>query len=951
MKILCIFIYVLTFAVIYKPKCNDMNKILLLLLFVWSTSLYSQKVSGHILDGDSGEALVGANVLVKNTNKGTVTDFNGYFELVLDNLEGQVLEISYLGFDPIEVNLTASDGDLMLGDISLEPAGVGLSTVQVIADYAVERKTPVAVAVLDQKKIERVLGSRDIPLAMNITPSVYATEQGGGAGDARINVRGFNQRNVAIMINGVPVNDMENGWVYWSNWDGVADATSSIQLQRGLSAVNLATPSIGGTMNIVTSPAEKEMGGVAKFEYGSGNFLKMTLTGHTGMINDKFALSGSVVRKVGNGIVDKTWTDAWAYYLGASYIINKNNKLEIFALAAPQRHGQNLYKQNLAVYDAEYAKSIDNNGYDSDFGSKLIEKGRLFNQNWTEVDPSYEGQQFWNGKTHNRHASDYINSRENFYNKPLVNLNYSTKWADNIDHYTVLYYSGGTGGGSGTIGSMYRRDANGKLGDDSYKFYYGASPWKYDFNEQVKANSAGADTFYVDKKANVKEDKQSIGILRNSRNNQTTWGAISKIKVKWNRTLNSTFGVDGRIATIDHFREVRDLLGGEYYMDNSDDFNPNRRTKLGDKIAYNFTNKVKWLGGFAQTEYSNNGLSVYGMVGYSVINYNYFNHFKKTSDGNNLEVNTGNIDGLQVKGGANYLINQNVNVFANLGYVSKVPIFDAVINDRNGVKAEDPKNEKFQAIEAGANFFSTDNSLKARFSGYYTDWKDRTKNVSIVNQDGTEGITFITGMEQVHAGLELDVQYKPISMLEIGFAGSLADWRYSKDVEGTYKSYDNGVEETKKETYYVKDLKVGDAPQTQAVLSLGVFPVKDMMIQLMVRHYRDFYADWDPFTRNKLEEDADGNRIQTWKAPNYTLMDLNFYYDLPLKSKYGVSIFGHVFNLTDALYVQDAVDNSRYNAYKVKDADGNQINSHTAATAEVFLGMPRRFNVGVKLKF
>ena len=69
--------------------------------------------------------------------------------------------------------------------------------------------------------------------------SAYATNQGGGAGDAR-NVRGFNQRNVAVMINGIPVNDMENGWVFGQNWDGVADATSSIQLQKGLSAAELS---------------------------------------------------------------------------------------------------------------------------------------------------------------------------------------------------------------------------------------------------------------------------------------------------------------------------------------------------------------------------------------------------------------------------------------------------------------------------------------------------------------------------------------------------------------------------------------------------------------------------------------------------------------------------------------------------------------------------------------
>ena len=42
----------------------------------------------------------------------------------------------------------------------------------------------------------------------------------------------FNQRNVAIMINGIPVNDMENGWVYWSNWDGVADVLAQFKCKK-----------------------------------------------------------------------------------------------------------------------------------------------------------------------------------------------------------------------------------------------------------------------------------------------------------------------------------------------------------------------------------------------------------------------------------------------------------------------------------------------------------------------------------------------------------------------------------------------------------------------------------------------------------------------------------------------------------------------------------------------
>jgi outer membrane receptor for ferrienterochelin and colicin len=189
-----------------------------------------------------------------------------------------------------------------------------MSELEVLASRATE-KTAVAYTDISKNEIALRLGAQDIPLALNLVPSVYATNQGGGAGDARINVRGFNQRNVAIMINGIPVNDMENSWVYWSNWDGVADATSSIQMQKGLSAQNLATPSIGGSMNIITDASAQENGGSFKQEVGAWGLLKSTLSYHSGMImDDKLALSATVVRKTGEGYYTGTWTDAWAYY-------------------------------------------------------------------------------------------------------------------------------------------------------------------------------------------------------------------------------------------------------------------------------------------------------------------------------------------------------------------------------------------------------------------------------------------------------------------------------------------------------------------------------------------------------------------------------------------------------------------------------------------------------------
>ncbi|MEG0761585.1 MAG: Plug domain-containing protein [Chryseobacterium sp.] len=79
-----------------------------------------------------------------------------------------------------------------------------------VADLAKDRKTPVAVSNIKAAQIIERLGNQELPEILNTTPSVYVTKGGGGFGDANIRVRGFGNSNTAVMINGMPVNDMEN---------------------------------------------------------------------------------------------------------------------------------------------------------------------------------------------------------------------------------------------------------------------------------------------------------------------------------------------------------------------------------------------------------------------------------------------------------------------------------------------------------------------------------------------------------------------------------------------------------------------------------------------------------------------------------------------------------------------------------------------------------------------
>jgi len=901
--------------------------------------VYGQAVTGFVGDGE--KPLVGANVIVEGTELGGVTDESGKF--VIETGSGTFdITASYIGY--VAKTQSVEIGDIV-GSVSfdLETDVVALTALEVLASRA-DETTPVAYTTVSKEEMEVRLGSQDIPMILNTTPSVYATQQGGGAGDARINVRGFNQRNVAVMINGVPQNDMENGWVYWSNWDGVGDATSSIQMQRGLSAVNLATPSIGGTMNIITDPAAHEKGGKFKQEVGEGGFLKSTLNYNSGLINDKLAISGTIVRKTGDGLIDGTWTDAWAYYLGTSYAVSDKQRFELYAIGAPQRHGQNLYKQNIATYSQELAGSID--GYnDSAYveGEKFeTEAGRFFNQNWAPVDPSYKGQQYWymyGARTTDRYNPNLLNERENFFHKPLVNLNHFYDINDDMRLSSVLYWSGGSGGGTGTYGSVSRKPA--VEGEP----WYASSPWMWDWNAEIEQNSSNVDSAWSD------VENRSTGILRNSINRQNTYGLISKLNYDVSDELEVQVGIDWRTAGIEHAREVRDLLGGDYYVNFADDNAPDGKVvRLGDIIAYHNETTVNWFGAFLQGSYTGEKLNLYGMGGVSTIGYTYEDHFALNvdEDGNKIDnfVEAPSITTFQVKGGARYNLDDRLSAFANLGYVQKPPILDNVI-DYDGNVSTNPDNEKFISTEVGGEYRSELVAIKGSY--YNTQWKDRNLTKSVTTGQGDSGdtdIIYLTGVDQSHTGVEVEAKVALHEMVDLDVAVSIGDWYFDGDAKGDYTSMEYNenneiIGQTSTEyEYALNNLKVGDMPQTSYVGGLTVKPIKGLSVQGLYRWYDNHYADWSPDSR---EVEGDADREQVWKTPSYGKLDLHLSYKLPEIAGLDMTIHGHLFNALDDVYIQDAVDNSKYNGY------GDKL--HLAHNAEVFLGTPRSFNLGLSVNF
>ena len=266
--------------------------LLVLFLIVIKVAYAQNFIGGKVIDGASGKPLSGANVVEKGSIMGVPTDVEGKFSLEVSSKIG-ILEVSYLGFVTKQVPYRFLRKNPQI-TITLEPDTHLLpETVvnQQLLDVAVERKTPVAVSTVFASDIKAKLGNREFPEILNQTPSVYVTKSGGGYGDARVNIRGFSNENIAVMVNGVPVNDMENGRVYWSNWAGIADVTSLLQVQRGLGASKLAIASIGGTLNIVTRSSNMQQGGVMHSSIGTNLEAKTSVSYNTGQSDRGFSAS------------------------------------------------------------------------------------------------------------------------------------------------------------------------------------------------------------------------------------------------------------------------------------------------------------------------------------------------------------------------------------------------------------------------------------------------------------------------------------------------------------------------------------------------------------------------------------------------------------------------------------------------------------------------------------
>ena len=764
-----------------------------LLFMIISTAFGQNKIQGIITDGLG--PLPGANVAIKGTSQGTSADFDGRFTISTNKNSGELI-VSFLGNETKIVPFNFNNGSSIdLGTIILISDSNQLDEIVVlgkgIIDVAKERKTPIAVSTIKAEEIQAKIGTSDITQVLVNTPSVYVAGQSSGYGDTRISVRGFAQDNTAFLLNGQPINGMEDGKMYWSNWSGMSDIANAIQIQRGLGSSKLAISSVGGTVNFITKATEKKEGGFVSTGVANNNYFKTTVAYNTGMNETGWGASVMLSHWQGDGYNNGTKGIGETYFISIGYKPNERHHFNFLLTGAPQEHDQN-YGKRLSVYE-QYGRKYNNNG------------GIL------------------NG--------EYLSAVGNYYHKPVANLNWDFDITEKSSLSTVVYASWGRGGSVGTVGSTKRTP-------DGY----------IDYNAIIAANEASADGSATFALRNSVNNHAWYGLVTNFKTELTEYlnfnmgFDLRTYKGTHFRQITNLLGADFYLdkynVNIPNNKIYNTYSNNRYSV-------LTNYANIQNRYAWDYNETISYGGFFSQIEYAKDNFSTFfqGSISDQTHNrtdrYAYLPEDQKAEKVNNI--------GYNVKAGLNYRFENIGSFYANAGYYSRQPYHDNIyLNFGNDVNPL-TKNEKILGLELGYTYSSK--FISGSINAFRTSWKDRVTTTS-TEVNNVLQYTTNEGVEQLHTGVEVDFTARPIKNLSINGFASFGDYQYVGNSVSTVRDEDRNIISQK--VIDVDGGKVGDAAQTNfgAGVKYEFFP--RFSIDADWRYYSKLYSNVGA-VKNNLE--------------------------------------------------------------------------------------------------
>lgn len=274
-------------------------------------------IHGRVEDRESHRPLGAANIVVVGSSVGTSSGADGSFVLPGMPAGSYSLRATLVGYQSRTQWVEVTENDTTHVRFLLSQATLVGQPVTVTATRGRERETPATFSTLDGEELRERYTVQDVPVLLAELPSMtFYSESGTGLGYTYLNIRGFDARRIAVMVNGIPQNDPEDHNVYWLDFPDLAASVEDIQVQRGAGSAFYGTPAIGGSVNLTTAQFAKDRSITLSAGAGSYNTRKYSASFFSGLIDEQYAVHARLSKTLSDGYRDRAWVDFNSYFLG-----------------------------------------------------------------------------------------------------------------------------------------------------------------------------------------------------------------------------------------------------------------------------------------------------------------------------------------------------------------------------------------------------------------------------------------------------------------------------------------------------------------------------------------------------------------------------------------------------------------------------------------------------------
>ncbi len=825
-------------------------KLFLLLLLAVTLPSFAQKtgVAGTVVDSNTGAPVRGASVILDNQGLTVTTDPAGNFQISNAKAGDDLLTIVAYGYNDITVPVVIANG-------MVDNLGVLKMLSSNLNDVFYEEQNDLF---FDQAILDDEEGNaQSIAALTGASDDVYYNAASYDFQPMRFRIRGYDSKYSQTYVNGISFNDLARGRFNYSTLGGMSRAFHDKTTALGLGAATFGFGDIGGATNINTEAANYAPGFNGSVGYTNSNYMLRAMASYsTGLSKSGWAFSFSAIgRYAKEGIIDGTFYNSFGLFASIQKVFNSQHSLNLTLWGAPTQRATNS-----ATYLEAY-ELADNNLYNPNWG---YQDGKKRSAKIVETfDPTAVLNWLWTpkkGTTINTgfafRSVNYSTSALNWYNAPDPRPDYyrylPSYYADNeaaLDLYTDLWKH-----------------------DESYR--------QIKWDELYQANYLNS----INGRGGRPDNHSSSYILENRHSNQLNFVFNSVLDHRLNDYMTLQAGVSVNYTRAHYYKTIRDLLGGEYWLDidqySERDFpdnpdmlqnnllDPSRHVGKGDTFGYDY-----YINAVQGTAWLQNIITLpqwdinYGLK----IGYTQFQRDGKMQNGRAPQNSYGKgethrFDTGALKAGATYKINGRNFISAHAGYETVAPLFEyAYISPRIKDTAIDGLTPE-RILSGDISYSWNYRRFRGAITGFWTEMYDQTERTSFYDDQYSTFMNYVLkGVHTRYKGVEIGAAFKITPSVTVSAAATFARYQYKNRPKGT-RSYENGMRPDTTQVVYLKNFYVGGTPQTAVNIGIDWAAPKSWFFNVNASWMGDAYVNLSPIHHEALP--------QLWeKYPSYDILE------------------------------------------------------------------------------